>query len=89
MTIPNTLLKKPNRVVLFLGLLLLLQVFGGGLAVFINLFFPFLSEAAFCILAIVLMAEFVILFVVGKCVQVISGNARSLRPRHRPPDTDA
>jgi hypothetical protein len=50
----------------------LLTFFGSGLLVFLNLFFHFLSEAAFAKIALVLLAEFALLFVIGKCVQVIS-----------------
>lgn len=53
-------------------LLFLLQFFGCGLAVFVNLFVPFLGEMAFPIIALVLMAELAVLFVVGKAVQIVT-----------------
>lgn len=64
-------------VTLLLGVFLI-SFFGGGLALLVNLFIPFLGEAAFPIIALVVMAELLVLLVVGKCMQVVS-TLRSLR----------
>jgi len=72
---------KPHPVVKSLFFVFLVTFFGGGLALVVNLFIPFLGEAAFAILALVIMAELLILLVVGKCVQVIS----ALRALRSPP----
>ena len=77
---------KPHPVVAALFWVFLLTFFGGGLAVFVNLFVPFLGEAAFSIIALVLMAEFVIMLVVGKSIQVISGLRRRAESLPRRPD---
>lgn len=52
--------------------LFLITFLGGGLFLFINLFIPFLSEAAFCIIALIIMAELLPLLIVGRCLQVVS-----------------
>ncbi len=64
--------QKPHLAVVVVFWVFLLTFFGGGLAVFINLFVPFLTEAAYAIIAISLFAELLILLVVGKSVQIIS-----------------
>lgn len=63
---------KPHPVVRAIVALVLVTFFGGGLLVFVNLFIPFLNEAAFSIIALILLAEFLVLFFVGKCMQVLS-----------------
>lgn len=69
---PLAVEKKPHPVVVGLFWLFLVSFFGGGLAVFVHLFIPFLSEAAFAIIALVLLAEFVVLWVAGKAIEVFS-----------------
>jgi hypothetical protein len=56
----------------------LFTFFGGGLALFVNLFIPFLHGDAYAVIALIIMAEFVVLLVVGKAMQMISA-LRSLR----------
>lgn len=70
--------EKPHPVVRFFLLLILATFFGGGLALFVNLFVPFLNEAAFCIIAIVVMTEVLVGLLVGKCMQIVCG-LRALR----------
>ncbi len=70
---------KPHPLVRVLLAVILMTFFGGGLALFLNLFIPFLSEGAFAIIALIIMAELLALFVVGKCVQVISALRKSTR----------
>jgi len=64
--------RKPPLAVRILILIILMTFFGGGLALFVNLFVPFLNEAAFAILALIIMAEFVVGIIAAKCVQAIS-----------------
>ena len=64
--------KKPHPTVTFLFVMFLIAFFGGGLLLFINLFVPFLSETAFAIIALSVGAMFMVLLVVGKCVQAIT-----------------
>ncbi|HVA47047.1 MAG TPA: hypothetical protein VNH11_11830 [Pirellulales bacterium] len=56
----------------------LLTFFGGGVILFANPFGHFLPEAAFAIIALAIMAEFALLFVVGAFVRVI-GWHRAIR----------
>jgi hypothetical protein len=66
--------KKPHPAIKFLFFLLLLTFFGGGAVLFANLFGHFLSESAFAIFALVIMAELAILFVAGVIVRVTAAH---------------
>ena len=70
---------KPHPIVTVLFFAFLLTFFGGGLLLFINLFVPFLPEAAFAIVALVVGAMFLVLLIVGKCVQVITALRRATK----------
>lgn len=70
--------KKPHPVIKFLFFVFLLTFFCGGAIVFANLFGHFLSESAFAIFALVIMAELAILFVAGIFVRVTATH-RALR----------
>jgi hypothetical protein len=67
---------KPPWITRLLLAVFLISFFGGGVILIVNLFFPFLGEAAFPIIALVVMAELLVLLVVGKCVQTASGLRR-------------
>jgi hypothetical protein len=69
---------KPHPLLRILFLVFLASFFGGGLLLFLNLFFHFFNEAAFAIIALVIMAEFLLLLFVGICVRAVSA-LRSLR----------
>lgn len=64
--------KRANRFVRIAGLVVLLQFFGCGLVIFVNFLHPFLSEGAVAIIGLILFPELLILFVVGKSIQIIS-----------------
>ena len=71
--------KNPHPILAFLFAVFLIAFFGGGLLLFINLLVPFLPEAAFSIIALSVGAMFVVLVVVGKCVQVITALRRAAK----------
>lgn len=56
--------------ILILGIFL--QFLVSGMAVFVNLFVPFLNEAVFAIVSLVLIGEIVIGVIVGKVMQALS-----------------
>jgi hypothetical protein len=64
--------KRLHPVVVILSWIFLITFFGGGLVMFVNLFVHFLNEGVFAIIALVIMAELVVLLVVAKTMQVIS-----------------
>ena len=67
---------KPHPIVAVLFVVFLVTFFGGGCALFINLFVPFLPEAAFAIIALIIGAMLLVLLAVGTCVQVITALRR-------------
>ena len=64
---------KPSLITQVLLAIFLLTFFGGGLALFVSLFIPFLDKDAYAIIALMVMAEVVVLLLVGKIMQVVSG----------------
>jgi hypothetical protein len=68
--------KRPHPIIAVVFVLFLTAFFGGGLLLFVNLFVPFLPEAAFAIIALSVGGMLLVLLVVGKCVQVVT----ALRP---------
>jgi hypothetical protein len=69
---------RPHRVIRVFLAVFLITFFGAGLALFVNLFIPFLNEGAFALIALLVMAEFLVMFIVGKSIQVVS----ALRSSH-------
>lgn len=70
--------KQPPLILKVLCWLFLVSLFGGGAVLFANLFGHFLPEAAFAIVALVIMAELVVLLIAGSTVRAIS-RVRALR----------
>lgn len=68
----------PSPVLLSFIWLLLLTFFGGGAILFANAFGHFLSESAFAIVALVVMADLAVLLIAGVFVRVI-GWHRAIR----------
>ncbi len=68
--------KRPHPIIAVGFVLFLIAFFGGGLLLFVNLFVPFLPEAAFAVIALGVGGMLLVLLVVGKCVQVVT----ALRP---------
>ena len=68
--------KKPGPLASSLSVFFLIAFFGCGAVVVANLFFKFLSEEAFAILALGMLAILFVLAVVGKCISVL----RFMRP---------
>lgn len=84
--------QRPHPIVKALFFLFLIVFFGGGLLLIVNLFVPFLPEAAFAIVALVIGAMLVVLAIVGKCVAAIRAlrhatktgcSAQTQRPEER------
>lgn len=64
--------KKPHPIITIVFMLFLMAFFGGGLLLIVNLFVPFLPEAAFAAIALIVGGMLLVLLVIGKCVQVVT-----------------
>ena len=63
---------KFQKIAGWLVLLVVVQFFGCGLVMIFNLYKPILPEGTIAIISLIVFAELLILFVVGKSIQVIT-----------------